>query len=215
MSSTTIVNNIYKSRKIVLEQLKERGFDISNYDNFSYTDVRELHLNDTLDMLISNYNEEKIYIKYYFEKKLTKDAVFNVVSELFDDEVLDKETDEVLIIAKADPNDTLLRLLNQLYESSKIYMNIVNMKRLQFNVLKHSLVGENTKLNEKEISEFYKKYSITEPKNQIKEISRFDPVAIALGLRPDDICKTIRNGPTSGKEIDYRYTKNKAHFKQK
>jgi DNA-directed RNA polymerase subunit H (RpoH/RPB5) len=211
---TTILNYIYKSRNIILSQLESRGFDISEYTNFKYSDIKSLQTNDELDMDFEK-EDMKVYIKYYFTKKLTSDAIYNIVSEIFDDEILDKTTDELIILTKSDPNDTSIKLLNKLYENSKYYINIINMNQLQFNVLTHSLVGKNEKIIGKELADFLEYYNIKEPWNEMKEISRYDPVSMALGLRPGDICKTTRNGPTSGYEIDYRYVKNKVHFKKK
>ena len=41
--------------------------------------------------------------------------------------------------------------------------------------------------------------------SKIPEISRFDPVAIAIGLRPGDICEIIRPSITSITGTYYRY----------
>ena len=54
---------------------------------------------------------------------------------------------------------------------------------------------------EKEIIE--KQYNIMEQK-QFPEISRFDPVAQAIGLRPTELCKIERSSPTAIKTNYYR-----------
>ena len=41
MSNSTIIS-IYNSRKNLLEILEERGFSITNYSNFSITDIGNL-----------------------------------------------------------------------------------------------------------------------------------------------------------------------------
>ena len=58
------------------------------------------------------------------------------------------------------------------------------------------------KINDDEKEEFYKKYNVTE--KQIPEISRFDPVARALCLRPSQICKITRYDKISYKNDYYR-----------
>ena len=39
MSNISLITKIYKSRKIILDQLKIRGYDISEYENFSFNEI--------------------------------------------------------------------------------------------------------------------------------------------------------------------------------
>ena len=55
---------------------------------------------------------------------------------------------------------------------------------------------------DEEKEEFYKKFNVNE--TQIPEISRFDPVARALCLRPKQICKITRYDKISYKNDYYR-----------
>jgi DNA-directed RNA polymerase subunit H len=73
---------------------------------------------------------------------------------------------------------------------------VYNLERLQFNILEHSYVPKHEIMNETQISEMKQKYNI---KNdlEIPEISRFDPVAMAIGMRPGDICKIVRPSKTA------------------
>jgi DNA-directed RNA polymerase subunit H (RpoH/RPB5) len=48
------------------------------------------------------------------------------------------------------------------------------------------------------------KYFITNPQVQLPNISRFSPVAQAIGLRPDQICKIIRPSKTAINTVFYR-----------
>ena len=51
-----------------------------------------------------------------------------------------------------------------------------------------------------------KQYNITND-NEFPEISRFDPVAQAIGLRPGKLCKIIRPSPTAINTEYYRMCK--------
>ena len=53
-----------------------------------------------------------------------------------------------------------------------------------------------------EVEEVKKRYNIKE--NMFPEISRFDPVALAIGIRPGEICKIDRPSKTAIKSIYYR-----------
>jgi DNA-directed RNA polymerase subunit H (RpoH/RPB5) len=78
-----------------------------------------------------------------------------------------------------------------------------NISRIQFNILDHTLVPNISILNEDEKNKFIKDFSIRSTK-QLPELSRFDPQALAISLRPGDICKIIRDSATALKTNYYR-----------
>ena len=63
---------------------------------------------------------------------------------------------------------------------------------------------EDFNLNEDEKKEMFKRYNILDVKN-LPDISRFDPVAQAIGMRPGDICRIERPSKTSVISNYYRY----------
>ena len=78
-----------------------------------------------------------------------------------------------------------------------------NVKESIFNILEHSLVPPHKILTDDEKKKVYKQYNITND-SQFPEISRFDPVASALGMRPGDLCKIERPSPTAITSTYYR-----------
>ena len=74
---------------------------------------------------------------------------------------------------------------------------------LQYSVLDHNLVPKHIKLTREESDEFRVQYKILDDSN-IPSISKFDPVAKAIGLRPGEICKIIRPSKTVIESIYYR-----------
>lgn len=200
-----LVSEIYKSRKIILEQLEERGFNISNFDKFSIHEVSIMIDQEQLDILVENDKNEKVYVKYYLQKKLKTDNIYNIIEELFEsEEILNKETDELVFIINSEPNDNMKKDIEQIWNTENVFCTLYNIQRLQFNILKHTLVPKHIIINENEVNEMKEKYNIIDIHNQIPQISRFDPVSIAIGLRPGKLCKIIRNSPTSINSIFYR-----------
>ena len=62
--STHLIIEIYKSRKNILEILEERGFDVSDYNNFTYDELHTMIQNQQLDLLLKKKDEsKKVYIK--------------------------------------------------------------------------------------------------------------------------------------------------------
>ena len=72
-----------------------------------------------------------------------------------------------------------------------------------FNILEHSLVPKHRILSNEEKDSIKKKYYIVN-ESEFPEISRFDPVAIAIGLRPNQLCEILRSSKTSITTFYYR-----------
>ena len=206
MSNSTIIS-IYNSRKHLLEILEERGFSIANYSNFSITDVGILTENNQLDMLLENSTtNKKIYVKYYVTKLIKPQNIYDIVEDLFHLESILEKKDDLMIVIKDEPNDTLLENIKDIWTTDKIYISLVNIKRLQFNILKHTLVPKHTILSDDEKELFMKKYNILD-NSQIPDISYFSPVSIVIGLRPNDVVKIERASRTSITSDFYRICK--------
>ena len=137
--------SIYKSRKHLLEILNERGFNITNYENLSISEISILAETEQLDMLLHNEKtNKKIYVKYYINKVLKAQNVYDIVEDLFHLENILTKKDDLMIITKDEPNDTLIQTIKDIWMSENIYIAAVNIKRLQFNILKHDLVPKHS-----------------------------------------------------------------------
>ena len=203
--NSRIISEIYQSRNVLLEIMETRGYQIDDYNDFSITEVNAMNKNEQLDLLLTNDDSTKgkIYIKYNLLKGLRPQNIDDMVEELFDIEQILTKTDELLIITKNEPNDTLLTHLERLWLVKKIYVNIVSINRLSFNILKHSYVPKHEIVDKVVIKE---KFNIIDD-NQFPDISRFDPVAIVLGIRPGVLCKITRPSPNAIESDYYRLCK--------
>ena len=201
-----LFSKIYESRKVILDILKnKRGFDVSQYEEEGVTEIRSMLENKQLDMLIENKNtKKKIYVKYCIDQNRVKAShIYDYIEDLFEiDNTLTNE-DELIIITKDSLNDTLKNLLKQIYINDKKFVNVYDINSYLFNILDHEMVPEHIVLSEEEKGEVFKKYYITN-KKELPEISRFDPVALAIGLRPSQMVKIIRSSPTAITSIYYR-----------
>jgi len=205
-SKSNRILNIYKSRKNILEILQiHLGYNVSEYENFNINEIDAMYTNLQLDMLINNdSNNNKIYIKYYLSsKQIRPQNLEDIIEDLFSiDNILTKK-DTLIVITDDEPNDTIITKLKYLYDHDGIFVVIHNINRLQYNILNHKLVPNCKIINEKETKELMMKYNIKDPM-QLPEISRFDPQALAMCLRPGDICKFDRNSLTAMEYNHYR-----------
>jgi len=209
-SLSSLTSYIYKSRKNILELMEKQGYNINDYSNFSINEVNSMKQNNQLDMLLEKTEENtltkrknKIYISYYLTKMIRPSNIQEMIDDLFNlEEVLTKD-DTLFIIIKDEINDTIISELKQIWEKDGIFIVIENIKRLQFNILKHSLVPEHIIITNNEVDDVMKKFNISN-KFEFPDISRFDPVARVIGLRPGDVCKIIRSSKTAINTNYYR-----------
>jgi DNA-directed RNA polymerase subunit H (RpoH/RPB5) len=200
-SISTRIIKIYKSRKTLLEQLDSHGYKIGDYENFTMNEIDSMLSNSQLDMLLSNDKGNKVYVKYYFAlkqstKQIKKEVLDNVIEDLFIIEEVLTKNDTLIVVIDDEPNDSILTRMKYLYDHDKIFVIIHNIHRLQFNILKHTLVPNMKPLNDVEENEFLEKYQVRD-KYQLPEISRFDPQALAVCLRPGTICHIQRSSITA------------------
>ena len=201
------ISQLYTSRVILLNLLKRRGFNIDDYNNFNFNDIRIMYTNKQLDMLLVNPTaNKKVYIKYHLGTKLRHNYIHDYIDDLFNLEEILEPKDDLIIISKDKVNDSQTKLMRTLFIKDNIFFTIFNLKQLQFNILEHTLVPPHTILNNKAVEEIKKKFNIINNK-QFPEISRFDRVAMALGLRPGQVCMILRPSKTAIETKYYRLCK--------
>lgn len=206
-TSSSYFIQLYKARNTLIELLEHQGYDVSNYSNFGMNELHAMIKNDELDMYLTKENK-KVLIKFYeltgtTSKMLRQTNIDKMIEQYFDVEEKISKTDDLIIILNDDPNDTIDNIVKHVLENKGIYINVISIKRLQFNVLKHELVPQHTILTNAEKEDFMKKYNIKNS-SEIPEISRFDAVSKATCMRPDQVCKIIRPSKTAIEGVYYR-----------
>jgi DNA-directed RNA polymerase I, II, and III subunit RPABC1 len=195
--SNHVISEIYKSRTNILDILESRGFDTSDYNNFSYEELHSMIQNNQLDFIVKKRDSEKrVYVKYNIIKLLRPTNIYDYIEDLFHIENMLTKDDDLIIINKDEPNDTMHTTIKNIWLKESIYVSIINLARLQFNILNHTLVPKHIVLSSDEKTTFLEKYHITD-ETMIPTISYFSPVSIVLGIRPGDVCKIVRFSKTA------------------
>jgi len=204
-NTSVLISEIYKSRKVVLELMDNQGYDTTGYSNFSMNEVNAMKQNNQLDMLLEKKGikegekpseTNKVYIRYYLAKTIRPANLQEMIDDLFILTETLKKNDTLYIIIKDNVNETLINELKHIWERDGIFIVIESIKFLQFNILNHVLVPQRIVMKEPEVNDVMVKYNITD-KVQFPDISRFDPVARAIGLRPGQVCHIIRPSKTA------------------
>lgn len=206
-NSNVLISSIYNSRKNILNLMHKQNYNIDEYSNFSINEVNSMFQNNQLDIkLEKNTKENKAYIHYYLgktAKTITAKNLQDMIDDLFMVEEMLTKNDTLFIILKSDINETITNVLKNIWEKDGIFIVIINIQRLQFNILEHSLVPPHRILSEEELEEVKIKYNINKL-SQLPEISRFDPVAQVIGIRPGQVCEIIRSSKTAVNTKYYR-----------
>lgn len=207
---SSLTSAVYKSRQILLEQMQAQYYGVGDYDGFSVNEVNTMKTNNQLDMILEKVNEDpttklksKIYIRYYLAKALRPANLQEMIDDLFNVEEVLKKTDTLLIVVKDEVNETIVNTLKHLWEQDKIFIIIQSLKRLQFNILNHILVPPHRILSLSETIQIRTRYNIMSD-GQFPDISRFDPAAQAIGIRPGQVCEIIRPSKTAISAPYYR-----------
>ena len=233
-NASKTISRLYNARKNLLDLLISQGYDVDGYTSFGVNEVNAMFMHKQLDMLVemkSNKDKDnkdnkdkdkgkykkKAYIKFHLEKMLSTSHINDLVEDLYilgaggeiggmgisanaNDTVLTDK--DVLIIVTRQEVKTMNQYLNRLFLQGR-FIVLLSLDRLQFNILNHQYVPPHTILSKEESDEMMKKYNIAD-KSQLPDISRYDPVALAMGMRPGDVCKIDRASKSALHSTYYR-----------
>ena len=213
---------LFASRKVILEMLKKRGFNVETYTNYTIVEIETMRQNSVLqskttsevqplDILTEpDSNGNKALIKYIFTAKIKVSSIGSLLIELKDSEIL-KEGDSFILITKdrnigkAAGQDTIVESqLEALYNEHKIFVQMFWIDKLITNIMEHEIVPEHNIISTEEKEKLLDQFNIS-TYNQLPLILKTDPVAMFLGMRRGDVCKIISPSETSGEYISYRY----------
>lgn len=208
-NTSSLISQVYKSRSVMLQLMKKQGYDISEYEGFSVNEINTMKTNNQLDMILEKTGDKdeseelpektsaiKIYIKYYLGKSLRPNNLQEMIDDLFTVEEVLTKNDTLLVVVKDELNETMINTIKHIWESEKIFIILLPLMRLQFNILEHVLVPAHRVLSEIEKINVKKRYNIMND-GEFPEFSRFDPVAQAIGIRPGEVCEIIRPSKTA------------------
>jgi DNA-directed RNA polymerase subunit H len=209
------VSKIYNSRNILLDQLSEAGYSTKSYTNASIEEINAMDINSQLDMLLIHTNGTKMYVRYNIgEERFSERTLTSLCNNLFGDTSgetpLLTSADILMILLTDDITETLTNHIMRIYDRYGQYIIPRTIEQLQFNILNHILVPRHTILSEDKLGVVLRRYHV-ELEN-LPKISRFDPAAKAICIRPSQVCEITRPSNNAIKSNFYRVCIN-AEFK--
>ena len=205
------INKLFKSREVIIDMLKMRGYNTDMYDNFSINEIELMFKGcekkttselGSLDITVSNKFGGKLYVKYLLASKLRSNNFKMLIDDMIENYLV--SGDEVLFILKDNANnmDSFDSMLESYLTTKNIFIQIFSLDNLMFNITKHKLVPKMRILTEEEKNKVLKTYSTTPI--QMPQILKSDPQAKFLGVRKGDMCEIIRASETAGNALTYR-----------
>lgn len=208
MASNNRAQTFYNSRANLLQILETLGYDIDQYAGFSVNEIDERMKTMQLDMELRKSTGETAYVKYLCGNKaptkmLNAKVLDQIIEDLFVNTTTLKKRDTLIIVIDGEPNDSMHDKFKYIFDHDGYFIVCHNIARLQFNILEHEKVPKSEVATDEEVAEVMRKFNMTS-RTQFPEIGRFDPVSLALCLRPGQICKIHRPTPTAGTSMFYR-----------
>lgn len=205
MAQSIKTNQYYNARVVLLNQLKKQGYDVSSYESFGINELHSMIQNSTLDMLLEK-DGRKVYIHYFTGKSFKLKDIRETIYELLTKDLT--KNDNFIFVTHDDINDTIKENVKQIWEEEEFFVILLCIKKLQFNVLEHILVPRHEIISTEDVNKIMEKYKMKDI-TLFPEISRFDAVALSIGMRPGEICRISRPSKTSVISYYYRLCVNK------
>lgn len=206
MNISTLTDDVLRAKNTLLQQLSSLNYNVEKYN---YLGLDEYHtMIDKKDFSIHvkhNIDEnKKVYVLFQVWQKTIRPKDIESLIDLFyrqEDDFLNTN-DTLVIISADDTNEVIENTLKHLWDTEKIYVIITSLKKLTINILEHTFVPKHTILTEEQTQVILKRYKAT--LKTLPEISRFDPVARCILLRPNQVVEIQRPSKTSITALYYR-----------
>ena len=163
------VGDIHLSRKHLLDMLDYRGYDISAYRDYTFSDItlmfnsydstKELPNPGSLDIIAKKKNSDgkngdNIFVKYYLEKFRQSSKLDKLIDEIMTTTIGKNDTLILIITGRVllkSPNK-IMDYVNYWYSSKKNYfIQFYGVDNFKFNPIDHIAIPKHEKLEKDEI----------------------------------------------------------------
>ena len=207
VGAVSMVRKVFTARAILLKQLAALGYTTRMWNEETPAEIDMRIQNKELNFVLEpsgTMNEGATHIRFHIEKALRHIHINALADEFSEMAGYDRSKDTIVLISKDLPNDSVKSALETVYATKGIYIIVRALQELQFNILEHKLVPKQTKLTTPQTQDLKKQYRIQDVRKQLPGISRFDPAARAIQLRPGQVVKILRPSVNSGFTNYYR-----------
>lgn len=203
------MEDINRSRNIILKMLNLRNFETDQYNNISDIELNILYEKKNLNFKVKHKTENRfLYVKYLIDsnKNPNKSKFESILDSAFS-ENNDENYELMFILPEDDKENVLQNICNKYCDLYKKFSQVFYIKKITIDITKHQNVPEHTLLTKDEENELISQYKIN--KKNLPYININDPVAKFLGIKKNQIVKIIRPSINAGETCLYRLCVNK------
>ena len=203
-----------EARQNLIAMMKMNNYHTTPFEHVGIYEINARFEANDLDMLFERDDEvgdgnnattvNKILVRFCVKEKLNVKMIEEIREDVF---LLDPKiavTDVLMLVTMKDPNDTMKSHLRHIWNKDATMVSVISLSRLQFNILAHQLVPRHFIIGRKRLQEeCFDKFNVRGI-NELPDISRFDPVAIAIGIVPGEVCLIERPSKTAITSVYFR-----------
>lgn len=225
------LNDVLISRRHLLEQLHRQGFETLDHEVSGIEEIKTMAEQNMLNFMVEPEEStdengatapkapnRKVYVHYFGQDEAVRArTIITLFDTYFGPEFgLNPETDTLILIAakSSNINSTVYKCIADMWEVNRVNIVPMTMDRLKFQILDHELIPPHRIMSEEEVRQVMEKYKLKR-KSEFPKISRFDPVARAIGARPDQVIEIMRPSKITLVEPYYRVCTNEVIEKPK
>ena len=202
-------SRLYKAFVNIVELLSMQNYDTESKMNCSIHEIEEMYQNECINSLYHKKDDSnsKIYVFFSLETNLREGGFEEILDHVYIEEHFIENEDVLVIIIKEELNDTMQETIRKKQKFEWLKNNrliiLFSLPRLQINILKHEMVPNHSIIKDVVVDEIKLRFNITDD-TKFPEISRFDPVAQSIFMKPGQICRIERMSKTAIRSNYYR-----------
>ncbi|KAG2424991.1 hypothetical protein HXX76_014149 [Chlamydomonas incerta] len=200
-TNQSIQDLVVRAFATIQEMLADRGEDASGLEGIGPPELERLA--NSQSIFTFEVHPSLLLIFYLTKMKVAefKTAMFGKSKDI-DVSTMDAYRDKrCMFVFKEDVTSVNRRSLAEFWTEDQI--EVFNIRELQYNVSKHSLVPRHDKVPAEEVDSLLQRYNLRS-RAQMPTIHVSDPMARYLGLRIGDVVKIQRPSQTAGHYYYYR-----------
>jgi DNA-directed RNA polymerase subunit H len=199
------IEDIYRSRKTLLDILDGRGYDTNPFRNFSPEEIAAA-LPDTTSLPALSFNLKKrdpadarvCYVRYGKFSRQKLGSIFENAPDATVGETI------VMLPEPVQENHHIMALKLYFTKPNPILVSFFYMPHIVNNPLNHTLVPKHEIVPKEEVEAIMEKFNmIAKSKFPLLKF-HVDPIARLIGAVPGDLVKITRPSPSAGVYIYYR-----------
>jgi len=195
------IEKLFRSRQTILEMMRDRGYEFSNelFVN-NKDDFKKLFYSKQLDFMIESPGKSPVFIKWILNFKIKPNMIKEIIDIIRQENFQETNPGKIILITKAKPNTNISKIFkDKEFRGTELFW----LNTMIFNITKHVLVPQHTKLNEDEIKKLMSDMYISNKFN-LPIMLKSDPMTRYLDLSSGDVCRITRYSPMSGYYFSYR-----------